>query len=78
MKYKAVDNVNHPSHYQTKKIEVIDVIDEFDMNFNLGNTIKYVLRHKHKGNPIQDLEKAMWYLRREIEKLKVGVEDEKA
>lgn len=58
--------VNNPSHYQSLGgIEVIDIIEEFEMNFNLGNVIKYVLRHKNK-NGIQDLKKALWYLNREI------------
>lgn len=58
--------VNNPCHYQSAGgIEVIDIIEEFEMNFNLGNVIKYVLRHKNK-NGIQDLKKALWYLQREI------------
>ena len=61
------DPVNHPPHYQTfkdKGIEVIDITEE--LNFNLGNVIKYVLRADHKGNPGEDLAKALWYLKREI------------
>lgn len=63
------DNVNHPSHYTwLGGIEVIDVTEH--MGFCLGNVVKYVLRADHKGEPIQDLEKAAWYLAREIENRK--------
>ena len=60
-----MDQVNHPSHYiQNSGWEAIDVTEQF--NFNLGNVIKYVIRCDHKGNPIEDLRKAAWYLEREI------------
>ena len=65
------DPVNHPAHYQTPGgMEVIDVIEEFNLGFHLGNTVKYILRAGRKGDPgnrLQDLEKAMWYLSREID-----------
>lgn len=61
--------VNHPSHYQSAKFEVINIIEEFNLNFNLGNVIKYILRAGKKENFKQDLEKARWYLSREIDKL---------
>jgi len=63
------DNVNHPSHYTHAKFEVIDIIEEFKLNYHLGNVVKYVLRHEHKRNPLEDLKKARWYLDRYIEKL---------
>lgn len=60
-------NVNHPAHYQSKNgIEAIDVIEAFDLDFCLGNVVKYVLRCGKKDNEIQELEKAKWYLEREI------------
>lgn len=59
--------VNHPSHYQGKRFESIDVIEDFDLGFHLGNSIKYILRAGKKGNKIQDLKKAIWYLERECE-----------
>jgi len=65
-----MSNVNHPKHYNTGKIEVIDAIEAWEMGFCDGNVIKYVARHKHKGKPIEDLEKAKWYLERLIQKLK--------
>jgi hypothetical protein len=63
-----MEAVNHPPHYQANGIEVIDVIENFDLNFNLGNTVKYVLRAGKKGSKKEDLEKAVWYLNRELEK----------
>jgi hypothetical protein len=63
-----MEAVNHPPHYQGNGIEVIDIIESFDLNFNLGNTIKYVLRAGKKGNKKEDLEKAVWYLKRELNK----------
>lgn len=62
--------VNHPDHYQGNKMEVIDIIEDYELGFNLGNTIKYVLRADKKGNKKQDLEKAKWYLERELSKFK--------
>lgn len=65
-----IDVVNHPPHYKSDSgIESIDVIEGFGLNFRLGNTIKYILRHDKKGKPLEDLRKAKWYLDREIEKL---------
>ena len=59
--------VNHPKHYQSKSgIEVIDVIEAFDLGFNLGNVIKYICRCGKKDLDVQELEKAKWYLEREI------------
>ena len=64
--------VNHPSHYNQGKYEAIDVIEDWKLNFNLGNTVKYISRAGHKDNIIQDLKKASWYLNREIERLEKG------
>ena len=61
------DMVNHPPHYTVNGIEVIDVIDAFNLNFNMGNALKYLLRADRKGNKVQDLKKALWYLQREIQ-----------
>jgi hypothetical protein len=58
--------VNHPDHYQGNKFEVIDVIEDYDLGFSLGNAIKYILRADKKGNKKQDLKKAMWYIQREV------------
>lgn len=62
------DLVNSPEHYQGNGIEVIDIIDSFNLNFNLGNSIKYILRADKKGNKKQDLEKALWYINHELKK----------
>lgn len=64
------DKVNHPNHYNTGTIEVITVIEDWKLNFNLGNSIKYIARCEHKENKKQDLEKAKWYIEREIRKCK--------
>lgn len=61
-----MEAVNSPQHYQGKSIEAIQVIDEFKLSFCLGNVIKYILRAKSKGNYLQDLKKAKWYLEHEI------------
>jgi len=64
--------INHPSHYNTGKIEVIDAIDDWKLDFNAGNVVKYVARHQHKANPLEDLKKARWYLDRLIERTENG------
>ena len=61
--------VNHPKHYNTGKFEVIDVIEDWKLNFNLGNAVKYIARSEHKENKINDLYKAIWYLQREVNKI---------
>ena len=61
--------VNRPKHYQTNKgFQVIDVIDAFELNFNLGNVLKYVCRAGNKTTSLRDddLKKALWYLTREV------------
>lgn len=60
------DPVNHPAHYTTGGIETIDFIEAKQLNYNLGNVVKYITRADYKGNRIEDLQKAKWYLEREI------------
>lgn len=67
--YTYGDFVDHPHHYQGNGMESIDVIEAFDLDFCLGNTVKYVLRAGKKDNEIQDLKKAIWYLNRRIQQL---------
>lgn len=69
---KENDLVNHPNHYGGKDnpYETIKVIENWKLNFNLGNAIKYLARADHKNNKLQDLEKAKWYIQREINNLK--------
>ena len=62
-----IDPVNHPPHYTHGGIEVIDAIEAWGLGYHLGNVVKYVARAKHKGNYLQDLQKAQWYLQREID-----------
>jgi len=60
------DPVNHPAHYTQGGIETIDFIEAKGLGYNLGNVIKYITRADYKGNRIEDLQKAKWYLEREI------------
>ena len=61
------EEVNHPPHYTVGGIEVIDFIEAKQLNFNLGNVVKYLSRAGEKdSDPLQDLQKARWYLNREI------------
>lgn len=64
------EQIDHPKHYNAGKIEAIDVIEDWKLNFSLGCVIKYVCRAEYKDSTIQDLEKASWYLTREIERRK--------
>jgi len=66
------DVVNHPSHYTDGKIEVLDFIEDKKLGFHLGNVVKYVARagKKDPEKTIEDLEKAEFYLKRKIKKLK--------
>ncbi len=66
--------VNHPRHYggEDNPCEVIKVIEAWGLNFNLGTSVRYIGREgkKAQGSPTEDLEKAVWYLRREIDNRK--------
>lgn len=66
------DPVNHPAHYTTGKIEVIEFLEDKNLDFHLANTVKYICRAgiKSPDTLIQDLEKAAWYLNRKIKLLK--------
>ena len=64
------DEVNKPAHYNKQGIEVIEVIEAYTPDSpHLANVLKYVCRHSYKGNALQDLRKAQWYLSRKIELL---------
>lgn len=67
-----MDNVNHPIHYtdHPSGVECIEITEH--MNFCLGNAIKYIWRAGLKGEAVEDLEKAVWYIKREIERVKNG------
>lgn len=65
--------VDHPPHYGgDNTYEAIKVIEAWGLGFCLGNTVKYVCRAGKKGDVVEDLEKARWYLDREIARLKGG------
>ena len=66
------DEVNRPSHYMGEGIEAIDVIEALGLGYHRGNVVKYVLRagKKEQEAEIRDLSKAVWYLHREIQRLK--------
>lgn len=64
--------VDHPTHYNMGKIEVIDFIEDQRLGFHEGNVVKYVSRAAHKGKQLEDLKKALWYLNRRIEELENG------
>ena len=65
-----MSSVDHPDHYQTSEgLEAIDVIEAFfHDSFHLGNVFKYLARAGRKGDYVEDLQKAAWYLRRAIER----------
>ena len=66
------DMINHPSHYTDGKIEVIEFIEDKNLNYHKGNAIKYICRagKKDPQKEIEDLQKAIWYINREIKNLK--------
>ena len=73
------DPVNHPAHYTKGKIECIDFIMDQGMNFCRGNAIKYIVRagFKDPDKEVEDLEKAVFYLNREIKNLTEEIDDSK-
>ena len=69
------DSVNSPPHYLKGRKETIDVIQDGMTNdeyhgYLKGNVLKYVSRYKFKGEPLEDLKKAQWYLNRLIKEVK--------
>ena len=69
------DSVNHPSHYTSGQIEVIDFIEDQHLGFHLGNAVKYISRagRKDQARTVEDLRKAAWYLNRQIERLEMSL-----
>jgi len=61
-----MEHVNHPTHYNSQPIECIKIAELY--NFNVGNAIKYLWRCEYKNNKIQDLQKAAFYIQREIDR----------
>jgi len=68
----TTEMVNHPAHYNNGKYEVIDVIEDWKLCYNLGNAVKYIGRSAHKGKEIEDLEKAVYSIQRQIDLLTHG------
>ena len=68
IKVNIPDMVNHPPHYTVGGIETLDFIEAKGLGYNLGNAVKYISRAEYKSNKLEDLEKARFYLNREIEK----------
>lgn len=66
IKQAEPDMVNHPPHYKVGGIETIDFIDAKKLNYNLGNVVKYITRADYKGERTENLQKALWYLNREL------------
>ena len=62
----APDIVNHPPHYTATAVEPIVAIEAWELGFHLGNCVKYVARAGRKGDALEDLRKARWYLDRAI------------
>lgn len=67
------ETVNHPDHYNEhlSGVECIDIIEEF--SFNIGNAIKYLWRHGKKNDRLEELNKAKWYVEREIIRTKISM-----
>jgi hypothetical protein len=65
-----MSNIDNPSHYDGKTLKAIDVIEDFELDFHLGNVVKYTLRAGKKDSALDDLEKAVWYLNRRISQIK--------
>ncbi|MBR2022079.1 MAG: DUF3310 domain-containing protein [Mycoplasmataceae bacterium] len=57
-------------HYKQGKVEAIDLIEAYNLNFNLGNAIKYIARCNYKNDKVSDLNKAIWYINRELNNTK--------
>ncbi len=65
----ASDPINHPPHYTRGQYEVVDVILDWQLDYLTGSCVKYIGRHQWKGQPLEDLRKARWFLTRAIEEL---------
>ena len=64
-----MNHINHPDHYQftDSTYEAINVIEAWGLDFSLGNALKYIARAGRKGDTVEDLKKAIWYLERKIQ-----------
>ena len=64
------EKVNHPEHYNNGNTEAIEVIEDWNLDFHLGNAVKYICRAPYKGNYEEDIKKAIWYLQRSLSRRK--------
>ena len=69
MALHAEDKVNSPSHYKVGGIETIDFIEAKQLDYHLGNVVKYISRADHKDEKLENLKKAQWYLNRAVSNL---------
>ena len=71
------DLINHPPHYTKGGIDTFDFIKAKELTYAEGNVIKYVVRSRHKGNRLDDLQKAKWYLEKLIVEAEKLIKEEK-
>ena len=69
---KVLETIGHPVHYggAGNPYEVIKVIEAWDLNFRVGSAVKYIGRAAKKGAELEDIQKAIWYLQRELDSLR--------
>lgn len=73
LKKSHEETIDHPNHYhKASGVEVIDAIEAWQLSFSLGNCVKYIARAAFKGNMLNDLRKAKWYLDRAIFNVEQG------
>ena len=70
-KQTNADMVNHPAHYNAGRIEVIEAIEDWGLQYHRGTAVKYIARagRKDASKEVEDLQKAIWYLNRECQRL---------
>lgn len=69
------DHVNQPPHYTRGKIEMTDFVLDQRLGWLAGNVIKYIVRYRFKGKPLEDLKKCRWYLDKLIARVESGIVD---
>ncbi len=72
-KEEPKDKINHPPHYTQGKFETVQVIEDWELGYHLGNALKYISRYKHKHKTktkqLEDLRKAIWFIERKIKSI---------
>lgn len=76
--FHEYETIDHPPHYNSNKYEAIDIIEDWELDFHLGNVVKYISRagKKDENTELQDLKKALWYMNRKIKKLEKDNDEE--